>query len=82
MCSIELTLNNLGADELTDIKMGAKTLAPGMSIHEFPGLANLQPGGSANATLGVNFNDTTQAAKFDLVASGRCHAVSFAKYVY
>ncbi len=75
MCNIELTLNNMGDEELTGIKIGAKHLAPGMSVHDFPGVANVQPGGSSNVMVGINFNDTTQAAKFDLVASGRCHAV-------
>ncbi len=76
MCNVELTMNNLGDEELTGIKIGAKTLAPGLAIHDFPGIATLAPGASVNATLGVNFNDTTQAAKFDLVASSRCHAVN------
>jgi hypothetical protein len=38
-----------------------------MSIHEFPGIATLPAGASRTVTLGINFNDTTQSAKFDLV---------------
>ncbi len=82
MCSVELTLNNQGDEPLADVKVGAKHLAPGMALHEFPGLAALQPGASANVTIGVNFNDTTQAAKFDLIASGRCHAVRFSLLLF
>jgi len=76
MCNVELTLNNLGSDELTDVKVGAKRLSPGMAVHDFPAVPNILPGGNVNVSLGVNFNDTTQAAKFDLVASGRCHNVN------
>jgi AP-3 complex subunit beta len=64
-----VVLNNLGQDDLTEVKIGAKNLAPGMSIHEFPGIASLPAGSSQTVSLGVNFNDTTQSAKFDLVNS-------------
>ena len=36
MTSIQLTLNNLGQNDLNDIKIGTKTLAPGMALHDFP----------------------------------------------
>jgi AP-3 complex subunit beta len=76
MTNIELSLTNLTDNELTDVKIGAKNLAPGMSLHEFPGIATVPVGSTVNANVGINFGDTTQAAKFDLVASGRCHSVS------
>ena len=60
-------LNNLSPDDMTEVKIGAKNLAPGMSLHEFPGIATLAAGASQIVTLGINFNDTTQPAKFDLV---------------
>jgi AP-3 complex subunit beta len=75
LTNIELTLTNSGDAELADIMIGAKNLAPGMSLHEFPGLASIPVGSSSSVNVGVNFNDTTQSAKFDLVASGRCHSV-------
>ena len=75
MCNLEVTLNNLGDSELTDLKIGAKQLAPGMALHEFAGMANLQKGESRITTMGINFNDSTQPAKFDLISSGRCHKV-------
>ena len=31
-----------------------------------------------NATLGIDFNDTTQAARIDLVIGGRAHTVNLA----
>jgi hypothetical protein len=63
----QLVLNNLGQDDMTEVKIGAKNLAPGMSLHEFPGIATLAAGASQIVSLGINFNDTTQPAKFDLV---------------
>ena len=62
-----MVLNNLGQDDMTEVKIGAKNLAPGMSLHEFPGIATLGAGASQIVSLGINFNDTTQPAKFDLV---------------
>ncbi len=76
LCSIELTLNNLGDSEQTEVKAGARPLPPGMALREFPAVASLAPGASLNVNIGINFNDTTQAAQFDLVACGRCHQVS------
>ena len=61
-------LNNLGQDDFTEVKIGGKNLAPGMSVHEFPGIASLPAGASQTVSLGINFNDTTQPAKFDLVS--------------
>eukprot|EP00095_Tigriopus_kingsejongensis_P009742 maker-scaffold1553_size35894-snap-gene-0.10 protein:Tk09742 transcript:maker-scaffold1553_size35894-snap-gene-0.10-mRNA-1 annotation:"ap-3 complex subunit beta-2" len=75
MCNLELTLANLGDCELVDLKIGGKNMAPGMALHEFPGIVSMDQGSSNTVTLGINFNDTTQAAKFDLVASGRCFQV-------
>ena len=71
MTSVELTFNNQGSSDLTNIRVGGSRaqLAKGMSIHDFPALGRLGPGVTANATLGVNFNDTTQAAAFDLIVS-------------
>ena len=60
-------INNLGQDDVTEVKIGAKNLGQGMSLHEFPGIATLAQGASQNVSIGINFNDTTQAAKFDLV---------------
>jgi AP-3 complex subunit beta len=77
MTSVELTLNNLGQEELTEIKIGSKTLSSGMAMHEFPGIAKLAPGASQTVSIGINFNDSTQAAKFDIVSSGRAFSIQF-----
>jgi len=75
MTSIQLTLKNLGQEALTDLKIGAKNLSSGMALHEFPGIASLDQGSTQTVTIGINFNDSTQTAKFDLVASGRVFTI-------
>ena len=75
MTSIQLILKNLGQEDLTDVKIGAKTLSAGMALHEFPAIASLAPGSTQSVNIGVNFNDSTQAAKFDMVVSGRVFSV-------
>ena len=55
-----------------------------MSIHEFPAIPILSSGGTSTVTLGINFNDTTQTAKFDITLTEedggkRCHGVSIGK---
>ena len=52
-----------------------------MSIHEFPAIPILSIGGTSTVALGINFNDTTQTAKFDIILTEedggkRCHGVS------
>ena len=47
-----------------------------MSIHPFPAIASLSAGGtSQNATIGIDFNDSTNAASLFFVASGRTFPV-------
>merc|ERR1712228_831122 len=38
-------------------------------------IASLEPDSAQTVTIGINFNDSTQSAKFDLVASGRVFTV-------
>ena len=75
MTSIQLTLKNLGAEDLTEIKIGSQSLAPGMALHEFPTMASLPTGATQNATIGIDFNDSTNPASLYFVASGRTHQV-------
>ena len=74
-CNIELTVSNLGAEELGDVKVSSKALPPGVSMREFAGIATLAVGETRNADIGINFNDTTQAAKFTISAGSRTHQV-------
>ena len=45
-------------------------------MHEFPALSNILPEQSRSATIGIDYNDTTQAAKIDLVIGNRPYTVS------
>ena len=76
MVAIELTMTNLTKEEIPVIKLGSKSLPPGMSLHEFPAVSNIAPDQARTVTLGVDFKDSTQAAKFDLVIDTRPHTVS------
>jgi len=76
MVAIELTFLNLSSEELSVIKVGSKSLPAGMSLHEFPAISNILPDQSRSVTLGIDYNDTTQAAKIDLVIGSRPHTVS------
>ena len=76
MVAIELTMTNLTKEEIPVIKLGSKSLPPGMSLHEFPAVSNIGPDQARTVTLGVDFKDSTQAAKFDLVIDNRPHSVS------
>lgn len=76
MTSVEISFTNSSSEEIRDISVGRKKLAPGMSLHEFAGIAVLTPDTTLYGTLGVDFNDTTQPAAFDLVAGGRTYNIS------
>ncbi|XP_037079170.1 AP-3 complex subunit beta-2-like [Pollicipes pollicipes] len=77
MTSVELTFTNTTQQEMRDIRVGNKTLAPGLALHEFAPIAVLAPGGTVSSTLGVDFHDSTHPAKFDVLGyGGRCVAVS------
>ena len=76
MVALELTFTNLSSEEVSEVKVGGRQLPPGMALHEFPALLGLQAGQARSATLGVDYNDTTQAARVDLVVGGRAHAVA------
>ena len=78
MVAIELTFSNQSGAEVGGVKLGRTALPPGMAVHEFPSLGSIPPGQARTVTLGVDYKDTTQAAKLDLVISGRPHTVSLA----
>ncbi|GFO30668.1 Ap-3 complex subunit beta [Plakobranchus ocellatus] len=66
MVSLELTFLNAGDKPFTCLKIGDKKIQPGMEIHDFPEIASLGVGSTSMALMGINFNDTTQAAGFQL----------------
>ena len=76
MVAIELTFTNFSSDEIPVIKLGSKSLPPGMSLHEFPAVSNIPPDQSRTVTLGVDYKDTTQPAKLDIVIGNKPFSVT------
>uniref|UniRef100_A0A1Q3FFZ8 AP-3 complex subunit beta n=1 Tax=Culex tarsalis TaxID=7177 RepID=A0A1Q3FFZ8_CULTA len=66
MISIELTFTNHGNVELTDIQLGQKGLQAGMYLNEFPPIEILNPKQNWTGILGLDFNDSTQPANFEI----------------
>ncbi|KAJ8980729.1 hypothetical protein NQ317_019224 [Molorchus minor] len=69
MTNINITFFNNTSQDIVDIRLGKKNLAVGMTIHDFACISKLPPNCSLPATLGVDFNDTTQPANFEIVSS-------------
>ncbi|XP_029197228.2 AP-3 complex subunit beta-2-like [Acropora millepora] len=66
MVAVEVTLVNNSDTSISNIHVGEKKLASGMSMHEFQEVASLARGATISVTLGIDFNDTTQPANFNL----------------
>lgn len=77
MVSVELTFKNHGNVELTDIQVGAKNLTSGMSMNEFAEISQLAPKQTLMGVLGIDFNDSSQAANFEIRSSGGVSKVTF-----
>ncbi|XP_055614239.1 AP-3 complex subunit beta-2 [Uranotaenia lowii] len=74
MISVELVFTNHGNLEITDIQIGQKNLQPGMSLNQFSPIECLNPKETRSGILGLDFNDTTNPASFDIVSkSGSSH---------
>lgn len=69
MTSIELVFTNHSNIEITSIQIGQKNLMNGMSINDFPPIQSLQPQQSGTGILGIDFNDSSQAAEFEITSS-------------
>ncbi|XP_078374123.1 AP-3 complex subunit beta-2-like isoform X2 [Oculina patagonica] len=66
MVAVEVTLVNNTEAPFANICVGEKKLAAGMTMHEFQPVATLGPGATIAVTVGIDFNDTTQPASFNL----------------
>lgn len=66
LVSIELTFTNEGNKKIKDIQIGNKNLQKGMQIHDFVRISVLDINSILSSTLGVNFNDSTQPANFNI----------------
>ncbi|XP_029651134.1 AP-3 complex subunit beta-2 isoform X1 [Octopus sinensis] len=75
MTSIELTFTNECDKPMNSIKIGNKKTPPGMEIHDFPEITTLAPGATSSVLIGINFNDTTQPAVFDIIVDDMQNSV-------
>ncbi|XP_043254894.1 AP-3 complex subunit beta-2 [Colletes gigas] len=64
--TIELTFSNEGNEPIKEIQMGVKNLPKGMLIHDFTQIPLLEINSNLLSTLGINFNDSTQPANFNI----------------
>lgn len=71
MVSIELSFSNHLANELENIQINPN--GKPTQIKEFAPIAQLQPRGTVQGTIGIDFNDSTQPLSFEIIAN------SFAK---
>ncbi|KAK7143169.1 hypothetical protein R3I93_014363 [Phoxinus phoxinus] len=65
MVSLQLTLSNNSEQALENIHISEKS-SSGQNIHRFSAIERLEPQASATVSMGVDFNDSTQAAHFQL----------------
>lgn len=65
MVSLQLTLSNSSDQALEDIHISEKS-STGQNIHRFNAIERLEPQASVTVSMGVDFNDSTQAANFQL----------------
>ncbi|KAG9266009.1 AP-3 complex subunit beta-1 isoform X2 [Astyanax mexicanus] len=75
MVSVQLTFNNHGDHALEDLHISEKT-STGQNIHCFRPIERLEPEASATVSMGVDFNDSTQGASFQLCTKAEKFSVS------
>ncbi|KAM6302458.1 AP-3 complex subunit beta-1 isoform 1-T1 [Podargus strigoides] len=66
MVSVQVTVTNTTDEKIENIHIGEKKLPAGMRMHEFNPIECLEPAGSINISLGIDFCDSTQTASFQL----------------
>ncbi|XP_059397739.1 AP-3 complex subunit beta-1-like [Carassius carassius] len=65
MVSLQLTLSNSSDQALENIHISEKS-STGQNIHCFNAIERLEPQASVTVSMGIDFNDSTQAANFQL----------------
>ncbi|XP_057216249.1 AP-3 complex subunit beta-1 [Triplophysa rosa] len=65
MVSLQLTLSNSGDQALENIHISERS-STGQDIHRFNTIERLEPQASVTVSMGADFNDSTQAANFQL----------------
>ena len=75
MLAVELEFTNTTDSVLGPISVGSPRLPVGMEMKEVGEIPQLPPGSSLSMTVGINFNDTLQPAKFDIRSVCVCMCV-------
>ncbi|XP_061119141.1 AP-3 complex subunit beta-1 [Conger conger] len=75
MVSVQVTLTNSSEHALEDIHIG-DTSPPCLNIHGFSSIDCLEPAASITVSMGIDFNDSTQAANFQLCTKNDQFSVS------
>uniref|UniRef100_A0A3B3TGH1 AP-3 complex subunit beta n=1 Tax=Paramormyrops kingsleyae TaxID=1676925 RepID=A0A3B3TGH1_9TELE len=65
MVSVQLTFTNCGEQPVQDLRVGEAS-PPALSLHRFAAVERLEPDSSITVSMGIDFNDSTQAASFQL----------------
>lgn len=76
MTSIEIVFTNYGNMALTDIQIGKTNLQGEIHLNEFPPIRLLNPKQSRASVLGLDFNDSTQPAYFEIISSNGSNSVT------
>ncbi|CAI7996336.1 AP-3 complex subunit beta-2 [Geodia barretti] len=76
MVAIDVTFQNCGDSTLSGIRTGSPQLQSGMRMSSDVNIKALTAGTSQTVTVGIDFNDTLQPAKFEIsVAPGKRYPV-------
>ncbi|XP_070599321.1 AP-3 complex subunit beta-1 isoform X2 [Erythrolamprus reginae] len=76
MVSVQVMLTNTADQKIEDIHLSEKKLPAGMRMHIFNSIESLEPGKSITVPVGIDFNDSTQAASFQLCTKNDHFSVS------
>ena len=63
---MELSAQNTLDTPLGAVSIGETRLQSEMSLRETGGVSSVPPNSTSNFTIGIDFNDTQQPAKFDI----------------
>ena len=66
MVAIDVTFQNSGDSTLNGIRTGSPQLVSGMRMSSDVNIKSLAVGSSQQVSVGIDFNDTLQPAKFEI----------------
>ncbi|CAD5125567.1 DgyrCDS13770 [Dimorphilus gyrociliatus] len=74
--SVELIFNNTLSKPLENIRLKDKKLPTGVEIDDFPIIPVVGGGSTISSYMSINFNDTTQAATFNIGVGDKQYSVN------